>query len=188
MQKIWLVAKRKEHHLPPALLFLYLTLWCILTQPYDIKFIYRKTNHIKMKKILFFTLIGLTILSCSNDDDNENPVNCDFETVISTEQYANAPSDQLTINSLDINDNCLKINFSSGGCSGDTWVLKLIDSGDILESLPPQRNLRLSLKNEELCEAYITKEIIFDISNLQVDGNQVQLNITNGDESILYEY
>ena len=163
-------------------------LWCILTQPYDIKFIYRKTNHIKMKKILFFTLIGLTILSCSNDDDNENPVNCDFETVISTEQYANAPSDQLTINSLDINDNCLKINFSSGGCSGDTWVLKLIDSGDILESLPPQRNLRLSLKNEELCEAYITKEIIFDISNLQVDGNQVQLNITNGDESILYEY
>jgi len=115
-------------------------------------------------------------------------VNCDFETVISTEQYANAPSDQLTINSLDINDNCLKINFSSVGCSGDTWVLKLIDSGDILESLPPQRNLRLSLKNEEECEAFITKELSFDISNLQVGGNQVQLNITNSDDEILYEY
>lgn len=141
-----------------------------------------------MKKLLVFTLIGLTILSCSKDDDDENPVNCDFETVISSEQYANAPSDQLIINRLDINDNCLKINFSSGGCSGDTWGLKLIDSGDILESLPPQRNLRLSLKNEELCEAYITKEITFDISNLQVEGNQVQLNITTGDKTILYEY
>ena len=87
-----------------------------------------------------------------------------------------------------INDNCLKINFSSGGCNGDTWELKLIDSEDILESYPPQRNLRLSLKNEELCEAYITKELTFDISNLQVDGNKVQLNLTNSDKNILYEY
>ena len=159
-----------------------------LTQPYDKNFIYRKTNYIKMKKILILTLIGLTILSCSNDDDNDNPVNCDFETVISAEQYANAPSDQLTINSLAINYNCLKINFSASGCSGDTWELKLIDSEDILESLPPQRNLRLSLNNEEPCEAYITKELTFDISNLQVEGTQVQLNITNSDENILYEY
>ncbi|MCD6543736.1 MAG: hypothetical protein J7K34_04440 [Flavobacteriaceae bacterium] len=141
-----------------------------------------------MKKLLILTLIGITILSCSNDDDNGNSNNCDFETLISAEQYTNAPSNPLTVNSLEIYDNCLKINFSSGGCNGDTWELKLIDSEDILESLPPQRNLRLSLKNEELCEAYITKELTFDISNLQVDGNQVQLNITNSDEIILYEY
>ena len=93
-----------------------------------------------------------------------------------------------TINSLKITENCLKINFSSSGCSGDTWELKLIDSEDILESNPVQRNLRLSLKNEELCLAFITKELSFDISNLQVDGNQVQLNITNSDDEILYEY
>lgn len=141
-----------------------------------------------MKRILFLTLMVLTILSCSKDDDNENPVNCDFDTLISTEQYANAPSDQLTINSLEINNDCLKISFSSGGCTGDTWELKLIDSEEILESYPPQRNLRLSLKNEELCEAYITKEFTFDISSLQVDGNKVQLNLTNSDKSILYEY
>jgi len=141
-----------------------------------------------MKKILILTLIGITILSCSKNDDNGNSSNCDFETLISAEQYANTPSDQLTVNRLEIDDNCLKINFSSGGCGGDTWELKLIDSGDILESLPPQRNLRLSLKNEELCEAYITKELTFDISNLQVNGDQVQLNITNSDEIILYEY
>ncbi|WP_143032128.1 hypothetical protein [Tenacibaculum sp. MAR_2009_124] len=141
-----------------------------------------------MKKLLFSTLIGLTILSCSKNNDNQNSMNHNFETIISKEQYANAPSDELTINSLDINDNRLKINFSSGGCSGDTWVLKLIDSENIIESSPPQRNLRLSLKNDELCEALIIKEISFDISNLQVEGNQVRLNITNSDESILYKY
>ena len=116
-----------------------------------------------MKNLLILIIVGLTNLSCSKDDDNGNQNICDFETVISAEQYVNAPSDQLTINSLEINDNCLKINFSSGGCSGDTWELKLIDSEDILESLPPQRNLRLSLINEELCDAYITKELTFDV-------------------------
>ena len=68
------------------------------------------------------------------------------------------------------------------------WELKLIDSEDILESNPPQRNLRLSLKNEESCLAYITKELTFDISNLQVNGNKVQLNLTNSDKNILYKY
>ena len=141
-----------------------------------------------MKKILFLILVVLLILSCSKNDNNENPTNCDFEILISKEQYAIAPADQLTINSLEINDNCLKINFSSGGCSGDTWELKLIDSEDILESSPPQRNLRLSLKNQELCQAYITKELTFDILDVQVDGNKVQLNLTNSDKNILYEY
>ncbi|WP_242206678.1 hypothetical protein [Aestuariivivens insulae] len=141
-----------------------------------------------MKNILILSLIGIAILSCSNNNDNKNSTNCDFATIISAQQYENAPSDQLNINSLEINGNCLKINFSSGGCSGDTWVLKLIDSENILESSPPQRNLRLSLKNEELCEAYITKELTFDISNLEVDGNKVLLNLINSDKNILYEY
>ncbi|MGV8814928.1 MAG: hypothetical protein ACOH2D_12555 [Gelidibacter sp.] len=141
-----------------------------------------------MRRALILILIGIAFFGCSSDDDNGNQNNCDFGTIISAEQYSNAPADQLEINNLTINDNCLKINFSSGGCDGNTWELKLIDSGDIMESNPPQRNLRLSLKNEELCEAYITKELTFDISNLKVDGNKVQLNIINSDENILYEY
>ena len=63
-----------------------------------------------------------------------------------------------------------------------------IDSEAILESNPPQRNLRLSLKNDELCQAFITKEITFDIDILQVDGNNVLLNLINSGDQILYEY
>ncbi len=131
--------------------------------------------------------MGIAIFSCSNDDD-KNQNNCDFNTLISSEQFKNSPSDQLDINNLEINNDCLKINFSSGGCSGDTWVVKLIDKGITTKSIPPQRSLKLSLKNSELCEALFIRELTFDISNLQVKGNQVKLNIANSNKIILYEY
>lgn len=141
-----------------------------------------------MRKIVTLLIIGLLILNCSDSDDNKNSTPCDFVTIVSAEQYKNAPAAPLKINRVEITENCLKIYFSAGGCNGDTWKLKLIDSEDILESHPAQRTLRLSLKNEEDCFAMITKELTFDISNLQVDGNRVQLNITNYESSILYEY
>jgi hypothetical protein len=39
-----------------------------------------------------------------------------------------------------------------------------------------------------MCEAFLTREMAFDISNLQVEGNQVLLNIVNSDKSVLYQY
>ena len=137
-------------------------------------------------------LIALTLItfSCSNNDDDNNggQNNCDFETIISEEQFENAPSDQVVINSLNIENGCLEISFSASGCSGNTWEVKLIDSESVFLSNPPQRNLRLSLKNEELCDAFFTRVLSFDITNLQVDSDGVLLNITNSDGSILYEY
>ncbi|MBW1297343.1 hypothetical protein [Aquimarina litoralis] len=142
-----------------------------------------------MQRILLLLLTVITILSCSNDDDNNvTPTNCDLITLISASEFADGPSDAVTISSLTITDNCLKINFGASGCDGDTWQLNLIDSGTVMESDPPQRNLRLSLRNEEACLAFITQELDFDISNLQVEGNQVILNITNSNQSIPYDY
>lgn len=110
------------------------------------------------------------------------------ELTIDKDAYDNAPIDFLNISSLTITDNILKIIYGSSGCSGDSWELKLIDSEAIMESFPPQRNLKLSLKNEEMCQAYFVKEICFDISALQTDGNSVMLNITNTDNEVLYRY
>jgi len=138
-------------------------------------------------RFLIIIVLFLAILGCDKDDDNHS-VDCEFSTLISSEAYENEPSDLVTINSLKINGDCLKINFSAGGCNGNSWEVKLIDSEETSKSLPVQRNLRLSLKNEELCYAYITKELTFDISNLKISGNKVQLNITNSDDTILYEY
>lgn len=139
-------------------------------------------------RILIIIVLSLAILGCNDDDDNNHLLDCEFSTLISSEAYENGPSDLVKINSIEINGDCLKINFSAGGCNGNSWEVILIDSEETSKSLPPQRNLRLSLKNEELCYAYITKELTFDISNLKVIGNQVQLNITNSGDTILYEY
>lgn len=140
-----------------------------------------------MKRIFVLSLILSLIIACINDDVDEAH-ECDFKTYVSLDQYANAPNDKLTINQLDIDGECLRINFSSGGCDGESWEIKLIDSGNVYGEELPQRNLRLSLKNEELCEAYITKELTFDISGLKVGGNKVQLNLVNSGDSILFEY
>lgn len=141
----------------------------------------------KTFNLMLGAVLSIFLLSCDNDGDN-NYLRCDQQVRIDLEEYNSSPNHQLTINKIELNNNCLKIIFSSSGCSGNTWEVKLIDSSNILESYPPQRNLRLALKNEELCDAIIIKELTFDISELQVDGNLVLLNITNSDDQILYEY
>ncbi len=94
----------------------------------------------------------------------------------------------MNIISLEIEDDCLLINFGASGCDGNSWELKLIDSGAIMESYPEQRNLKFFLKNEEACLAYFTKEISFDISDLQIDSDKIYLNILNNDSQLLYDY
>ena len=139
--------------------------------------------------IVLIVFIGLT--SCDSDDDNvnSNAVSCDFETIINADLYTNAPNDELSINEATIIGNCLQLTFSANGCDGSSWVVKLIDSEEIFESLPVQRNLRLSLENIEACTAVPTKTLTFDISELQIPNeNQVYLNITNSGDQILYEY
>ena len=141
-----------------------------------------------MKKIVGIIVLGLLMFSCSDNDviiEND----CDAQAIISSEDYTNTSSTGPTINSIEITDDCLKVSYSAGGCSGDTWELKLIDSEATTKSFPAQRSLMFSLKDEEECEALITKEITFDISNLQIEGDdKVRLNIANLDNSILYLY
>lgn len=142
-----------------------------------------------MKNIIWIITILFLCLALTSCDDDNPTVSCGEQVIIDANAYYTATTDQLTINSLEINADCLKINYGSSGCSGDSWILQLADSEAILESFPPQRNLVFSFENNELCEAFFTKELTFDITNLQVDGNQeVILNITNTDDEILYEY
>lgn len=136
--------------------------------------------------IAFIFLSGVLLTSCRSTDQFKHI--CDQPTIISAEIYESAPTDAVTIHKLEIEGHCLKINFGASGCSGDSWVVKLVDSEAIMESYPPRRNLIFSLKNEELCQAYFTREMTFDLKDLQVDGNKVILQITNTGDEMLYEY
>lgn len=144
-----------------------------------------------MKSVFFLSLLFiLLIISCSKDDERgrEYIGDCDLQTVVSSNIFENSTSDEFKINSIKIENNCLLINFSASGCDGETWTVQLIDSEAILESNPPQRHLKFMIENNESCEAYITKDQSFDVSNLKVDGNQVQLNITNAEQNTIYKY
>jgi len=113
--------------------------------------------------------------------------NCDKDVIISQTEYENAPNHPVSIVDMKIEGNCLKIKFGASGCSGDNWTVKLIDSGVVAESLPCQRTLRLSLNDIGICAAYFTKEMSFNIENLQIQGNNsVLLNISG--KQILYKY
>ena len=132
-----------------------------------------------------FSLIG--IYSCA-DGEALKDSSCEQSTLISENLYQDAPTDLLDLTELSIVGDCLELSFGSSGCDGESWVVRLIDSGAILESFPPQRNLILSLDNDEGCDAYFVRKYSFDISSLRVEGISVFLNIVNTESQILYEY
>ncbi len=140
-----------------------------------------------MKQITLFLIVAFPFIFFACEKDETKPKN-DRKVIISPELYKTAPQDQLTINSVKIEGDSLKINFTSSGCSGDRWDVKLIDSGAISKSIPPYRHLILSLKNDEECDAVITKDISFDIRDLQVEGTPVYIDIEGSDTKLLYKY
>jgi hypothetical protein len=133
-------------------------------------------------------LILNAFTACNQDKDVDKTTVCDDFVLVDSKAYAEHPDDHLTIQSAAITGDCLNITFAASGCSGKTWVVKLIDSGTVFYSDPPQRNLRLSLKNSEMCEAYIGKTVSVDIKELKSGGDKVLLNLTNSGMQVLYEY
>ncbi len=147
--------------------------------------IVKKINLIKNSLVILGLLFVL--LSCNETSKPPFQSDCDQNVIVSEKEYENAPKDYVIINELNIEGDCLKITFAASGCDGKSWVVKLIDAGMIAESYPVQRTLRLSVENKEMCDAFIEKELSFDIRKLQVEGNdKVSLNVAG--KSVLYEY
>jgi hypothetical protein len=143
-----------------------------------------------MKKSIFaFSLILTSLLSCSESDDNlyEDSV-CDQITTVDNNRYKNNQSEGFLIRSVQIIGDCLEVEIESGGCSGDTWKVELIDAGRVAESNPEQRDLKVLLENEKLCNAIVFKTYTFDLRSIQTRNNVVLLNLDLWDEQIRYEY
>lgn len=140
-----------------------------------------------MRNIILFLIPVIAFFGSCEKDDVCN-TDCDQKGIVSDFMYGNAPADPVSILETEILGDCLRIKFGSSGCSGESWKVHLVASEMEYFSIPPQRDLRLSLENPELCEAYITREITFDVKDLRTSANMVQLNIVNGDTSVIYEY
>ena len=141
--------------------------------------------------ILIFTFLVL-LSSCSKENPESTAVEenkCGPSLIVSESEYSNAPNDLLMIESVNIEGDCLHIQFSALGCDGESWKLKLIDSSHILDSDPCQRYLRLSLKNDENCTTRIVKDVYFDLSSIQdSETGNIAFTLMNSGSTFLYEY
>jgi len=107
--------------------------------------------------------------------------------IVSESVFESAPNHPFTIKNVRIEGDILIIKITSGGCDGSTWQVNLVTTDAIGMSEPPYRGVKLSLKNRELCRAFVHKEFKFNIKNLRVEGsNSVRLNISGIE--VLYRY
>jgi len=115
------------------------------------------------------------------------PLPCAPGVIICAEVFENTPEylEYASISNLRIEGDYLKFTVASSGCSGSTWIVKLL-AGPLAYTNPPTMTLRVHFENNEDCEAYFYREFSFNIECLQTQGGSMILNIAG--QSILYEY
>jgi hypothetical protein len=143
----------------------------------------------RIRKTLFLIPLIITsvfgLLKCSKDDSNNGS---DNQILIGNDIFQSYPNDPLIITEATITGDYLKISFGASGCDGTNWRVNLVGSPGVLFSLPPQREIRLSLKNNEICSAALGKTILFDLKPARTTGNQIVLNLAGWDKPLLYNY
>ncbi len=144
----------------------------------------------KSSKIIILFLFCMLLMNFQCDDDDDTPLSmCDATVVVDNSAYQTAETSFYSLASGEIEGDCLSVNIAASGCSGSSWVLTLVDSEDIAESMPPQRYLKLSLFNNEACLAVFNKEQSFDLTLLRIEGvNEILLNIEDFPEQLIYTY
>ena len=136
-------------------------------------------------------IFSILLSGCDKTENvnNDSPLpECDDTVVVDAALYQNAPADEFYFQSATIDGNCLQLTVRYGGGCEDV-IFQLFDASSILKSLPIQRNIRLSLEDNDFCEALVTQELSYDLTPLQVDGySEIILNLQNFAESLVYNY
>lgn len=140
-------------------------------------------------RVLFLISLSIIIVfsSCSKDDDN-NSITCDTLIILDRDLYDSVNTQNYTILSAVITNDCLEVEIYSGGCDGNTLEVNLIDAEIIAESNPIQRFIKVSLKNEELCLAMIANKYSFDLKPIRTTDSRIMINLENWNGSLLYNY
>lgn len=139
------------------------------------------------KTLLVLFSIFLCFSCVDNNNNNNDEINTEDETVvINNSLYNKTITNTYSITDVQLNGNLLTIKIGSSGCDGNSWKAVLVDADEILESFPVQRNIKLSLENNEACLAVFEKEFTFDISILKEGFDQVSLNLDGWNTQINY--
>ena len=142
-----------------------------------------------MKKIGVF-IIYLFVLGCNSDDEPtiENKCNVLSEN-ISSQEFSTVSTSNYAITKVEINEDCIEITFGSSGCGTELWEEHLFSVDSFYTIFPLQRDLKMELINQDLCEANFIKTVSFDLIPLQLEGQDLlPLNIYGWNEQVIYEY
>lgn len=139
-----------------------------------------------MKNSIYFLFLSLLLISCNEDNSDNSDISYDESVIINNNIYKATVTNSYTITDVQLNGNLLTIKISSSGCDGNSWKAVLVDANEILESNPIQRNIKLSLENNEACLAVFEKEFTFDIRILKEGFSQVILNLEGWNTQINY--
>jgi len=108
--------------------------------------------------------------------------------IISQALFANESADNFTIKNAFIIGDSLYVDITSGGCSGRSWVIRVVDAGVVAESYPVQRFIKIFLENKELCKALITKRFAIDLTPIKLFGeDKISINLHRWRGVLLYE-
>lgn len=107
---------------------------------------------------------------------------------INEEEFNRESGDAINIIDARILEDCIYIATEPlRACALDEVIL--FDSGAILESAPPQRNIRI--KNQDLigCPDLLLEAFAYDLRPLQIDGwDEIILNLDGWDTPLIYKY
>ncbi|APY07806.1 hypothetical protein BWZ20_05630 [Winogradskyella sp. J14-2] len=146
----------------------------------------------KFTKLIMLLLVVTLFLNmqCEDDDSTSLPQSdCVSFALIDGFSYENAATSPHVINNVTLNEDCLIVSATATACDGSTWTMQLMDSGEIEESNPPERFVKFFLINDESCLAEISRTTSFDLSTLQIEGeNEIIINIDNYPDPITYSY
>ena len=144
-----------------------------------------------MKKAVVGLLLLYVLLPGCRREPSKLVTSSENKVIINTTHYNSPNTLKVVINQATLNQNELVISISGSGCSEKALDNDLVAEDNILESMPPQRNIKLVLRMEGQgsCAAYFTKTFRYDISALKVEGyNQLLLNLDGYEGSLVYAY
>lgn len=105
------------------------------------------------------------------------------------------PNDTLAVNYAKIVDDCLEINVSySGGCEDHDLYLYKVEPWCGTPPLPPTTLQLLHDANNDMCEAYLTHSVFFDLTTIQIEDSAsmkiiLMTNLNdNYSQELIYNY
>lgn len=140
--------------------------------------------------IVLLLLLGIIIGGCVKTNDVTPFVGLiqSEEIIVDDNLFLNAPKDAFKLISVQVTDHYMELEVEYEGGCGDA-NFKLIGSEKVMESLPPQRAIRLSLEDSDDCRTLLRKKLRFALNPAQVqEYDELLLQMQNWNNPLSYKY